>query len=664
MEALRAIELRLLRLSLPPPLHKHHTPSPWHQLHPLIASLESGNYRDALASPAARAVFGSLNDSAESANVFYGELLPQCVKSFLLNDDVDVVEKCYRGLIVVAIAVASLLAFAQSNIIGPFMKFQAMPLLEVTFGKEDKDVNCNWAEWEGWAQRELMAAGSDLSAKFSHLQYIVLAKVLLISIRDLSTEENLFPNDELRSMSWWIVRLILIQQKLLDDRSSSLFDLLQVFMRESLDHFDSSEKLTNYFGSDLSGEDALSIVSMLHLEAGILDLTYGRIDSFRHHWKLAAVSSSVDIYISGALGFRTVHQVEPKAQLLLVAGGKNNVTDMKPGPELKSGNSQGNNGSSFQHPNETREASDVLMAPRFVEDDNITENSSKGDRSSTVASVQFNYLQQVVIVAQCLSIEKSARNDELQMWKMAPYIEAIDSQQSSLFIIKYMCDILRIRWESTRSRTKQRSLLMMEKLVEGLYEASPPVAQRIYCSFGVDVLTIPALRKEYGDLLVSCGLLGEAVKVYEDLELWDNLIYCYRLLEKKAAAVELIRKRLSEHPRDPRLWCSLGDVTIDDACYTKALEVSDNRSARAQRSLARSAYNRGDYETSKNLWERAMALNSLYPDGWFALGAAALKGRDTDKALDGFTRAVQLDPDNGEAWNNVACLYVLFLPLL
>ncbi|KAG9153932.1 hypothetical protein Leryth_024030 [Lithospermum erythrorhizon] len=227
------------------------------------------------------------------------------------------------------------------------------------------------------------------------------------------------------------------------------------------------------------------------------------------------------------------------------------------------------------------------------------------------------------------------------------------------FQIKYMCDILRIRWESTRSRTKQRSLLMMEKLVEGLYEASPPVAQRIYCCFGVDVLTIPALRKEYGDLLVSCGLLGEAVKVYEDLELWDNLIYCYRLLEKKAAAVELIRKRLSGHPRDPRLWCSLGDVTIDDACYTKALEVSDNRSARAQRSLARSAYNRGDYETSKNLWERAMALNSLYPDGWFALGAAALKGRDTDKALDGFTRAVQLDPDNGEAWNNVACLHMV-----
>lgn len=54
-----------------------------------------------------------------------------------------------------------------------------------------------------------------------------------------------------------------------------------------------------------------------------------------------------------------------------------------------------------------------------------------------------------------------------------------------------------------------------------------------------------------------------------------------------------------------------------------------------------------------------MGLNSIYPDGWFALGAAALKSRDVDKALDAFTRAVQLDPENGEAWNNIACLHMV-----
>ena len=36
-----------------------------------------------------------------------------------------------------------------------------------------------------------------------------------------------------------------------------------------------------------------------------------------------------------------------------------------------------------------------------------------------------------------------------------------------------------------------------------------------------------------------------------------------------------------------------------------------------------------------------------------------LKARDFDKAIDGFTHAVQLDPDNGEAWNNIACFHMM-----
>lgn len=27
---------------------------------------------------------------------------------------------------------------------------------------------------------------------------------------------------------------------------------------------------------------------------------------------------------------------------------------------------------------------------------------------------------------------------------------------------------------------------------------------------------------------MRCGLIGEAIKEFEDLELWDNLIYCFR----------------------------------------------------------------------------------------------------------------------------------------
>jgi tetratricopeptide (TPR) repeat protein len=44
-----------------------------------------------------------------------------------------------------------------------------------------------------------------------------------------------------------------------------------------------------------------------------------------------------------------------------------------------------------------------------------------------------------------------------------------------------------------------------------------------------------------------------------------------------------------------------------------------------------------------------------------------MQAKDLEKALDAFSRAVQIDPENGEAWNNIACLYAhpfIFIPSL
>ncbi|KAA8522634.1 hypothetical protein F0562_013005 [Nyssa sinensis] len=693
LDPLRCYELRLLRCSLPSSLpHPASEPSNYKtgaHLHTLIEDvlnlIETGEYIRVLSSDAARTVLNITHfdsgSSMDGADRFYSELVLKCVESFLLDDLEDDRERCYRAFLVMAIAVAAFLAFTQCNMIGPFEELPSLPLTALALIEDEMDGG---VEWEGWARNQLMSAGSDLLGKFCNLQYIVFGKMLLIRMKDLLSEGNFPSMDGTRSITWWLARLLLLQQRMLDERSSSLFDLLQVYTRETLDHFGTLEMVTRYWGAKLLEEDALTIVSMVHLEVGIMEHTYGRIDSSRLNFESAEVASGLELSVTGALGFRTVHQVEPRAQLLLVANtstSNHGASCLSVSPELQKNASGIGEDNLLQHHHETLEASDVLMTPRFIEDDKNSNQSAQSIQNGGIVASPLKTIQQAVILAKCLSIEKSTRHDEMQRWEMAPYIEAIDSQQSSDFVIRCFCDMLRIRWESTRSRTKDRALLMMDKVisstrlwrigcfgryegtsnrcVRGVYEPSPGVAQRIYCCYGAYIPTIPALRKEYGELLVSCGLIGEAVKVFEDLELWDNLIYCYCLLEKKAAAVELIKMRLSKMPSDPRLWCSLGDITNNDSCYLKALEVSDNRSARAKRSLARSAYNRGDYETSKILWGSAMALNSLYPDGWFALGAAALKAKDVEMALDGFTRAVQLDPENGEAWNNIACLHMI-----
>lgn len=43
---------------------------------------------------------------------------------------------------------------------------------------------------------------------------------------------------------------------------------------------------------------------------------------------------------------------------------------------------------------------------------------------------------------------------------------------------------------------------------------------------------------------VSCCPSGAALKIFEALEMWDQLIVCYRLLDKKQVAQELVLARL------------------------------------------------------------------------------------------------------------------------
>ena len=63
-------------------------------------------------------------------------------------------------------------------------------------------------------------------------------------------------------------------------------------------------------------------------------------------------------------------------------------------------------------------------------------------------------------------------------------------------------------------------------------------------------------------------------------------------------------------------------------------------------------------------WEAALAVNPLHAEGWFALGFCALKVADAGRAAQAFTRAAQQDPDNGEAWNNLAAVHLQARALL
>lgn len=105
--------------------------------------------------------------------------------------------------------------------------------------------------------------------------------MLLTRIKDMLSKENASSICGMKSISWWLARVLLFQQRILDERSSSLFDHLQVLMGEALVDFGTQENVKSYWGANLQEGEAPMIVSMIHLEAGIMEYHYGRVDSCR-----------------------------------------------------------------------------------------------------------------------------------------------------------------------------------------------------------------------------------------------------------------------------------------------------------------------------------------------------------------------------------------------
>lgn len=115
--------------------------------------------------------------------------------------------------------------------------------------------------------------------------------MLLTKAKDFLSGENGPDLGGIRSFSWWLVRCLLLQQRMLEDRCSSLFDLLQVFGCESFNHFGDVERVTSYWGGLLYNGEASTIVSLLHLEAGLMEHTFGRVDSARYVYEICFCST-------------------------------------------------------------------------------------------------------------------------------------------------------------------------------------------------------------------------------------------------------------------------------------------------------------------------------------------------------------------------------------
>ena len=217
-------------------------------------------------------------------------------------------------------------------------------------------------------------------------------------------------------------------------------------------------------------------------------------------------------------------------------------------------------------------------------------------------------------------------------------------------------------------------------------DESAPASERLKYIHQLASPTRWTLEAELAARWVSEGGLRTACEIYERLEMWAETALCWAALDREDKARKIVRRQLysstssdnvfasqgitSESDDDleeylgeerdplpadaPRLFCILGDMDKSPVLYERAWTVSNNRYARAQRSLGKHYLTIRDLPKADAAYSASLKINPQNQSTWFALGCVRLEIQDWPGAVDAFGRTIQIEEGDAEAWSNLA----------
>ncbi|CAD6577007.1 MAG: hypothetical protein ASARMPREDX12_008079 [Alectoria sarmentosa] len=321
-------------------------------------------------------------------------------------------------------------------------------------------------------------------------------------------------------------------------------------------------------------------------------------------------------------------------------------------------------------------------------------------------------LDAIILLATASSITNTSPTDGLTREETLPYAERVISGGSSNWQVYTQALLVRSRIEGYRSRTIERGVLQLQAVVDQVIaETSPFDASKNGAASATATSTafLPQpkssesasaserlryihqlaspprwkLESELADRWVSLGGLRTALEIYERLQMWAEVALCWAANEREDKARKIIRRQLYNSvittstnklleddedndvgdyrierdplPADaPRLFCILGDLEKSPAAYERAWEISNQRYARAQRSLGKYYSINGELDQAGTAYARSLNVNPQNHAIWFALGCIRLQQEDWAGAVDAFGRALQVEDTDAESWSNLA----------
>lgn len=561
------------------------------------------------------------------------------------------------------IGLAALFGFLQSNVTGPPLDFSSSETVLPSALRGDVKV---LRAVRAKIIRDLTVDGEAAYKLTPNPELFSVAKALLV---DASTDGPVVAKTA-------SMRVNFLHQKMLSEVTSTLQDLI----------YNDVEALNK---ADLTAEEKGGFL----LERAIINTHHGFDAKARADLDQACQVRNFEFALTGQMGKRTKFQERDTSQLIVLA----KSADETP----KSADASG--------PKNVDLDDDTLLEAISFTESKAT--NVQAELSPALQSVDpndqpiLNPVDSAILLAMASAITNTAPENGLTREETQPYATRVLEGGSSNWQIYTQALLVRSRVEGFRSRTVERSVLQMQALVDQVIadtatddtaaqqpsaepttflprpekSESASAADRLEYVWLMNFSTRWNLESELAKRWVELGGLRTALEIYERLHMWAEAALCYAATENEAKAKSIVRRQLYEAtgadeddeneqfngperssstmPADaPRLFCILGDIEKDEKMYERAWEISGNRYARAQRSLARHylALTPPELLKAEDAYRKSLAISRLNHSAWFALGCVQLELEHWEDSTDSFTRCVQLDDTDGEAWSNLA----------
>ncbi|EFW17448.1 hypothetical protein D8B26_000169 [Coccidioides posadasii str. Silveira] len=659
---------------------------------------------DTLRSPVAQRIFGheglgdaSLLADVRNGSVSFTEFVGRNVHALLSGEaeSADIVRSR-----LVHVGYASLLAFLQSNVTGPPLSFRPGDVVlpsGLTSGKQGAEVRSVLRRLRDVMIRGLSVDGEAAYRLTPNVELFCVAKAIFTSEKLFEVRESgqEVPVTALTAR----MRVNFLHQKMLSENT----DTLQIVIYEDLDAI-----AKRIFGepSVTTAEQKMRYL----LERAAIHTHHGLDSQARADLEHAARENGFEFALTGRLGKRTKFQDRDISQLVVLAKSRPLDTGAT-SREEKPGSSVAPSGPKNLDLNDDT----LLEAISFKRDDGDQKSGEKAmtvqEESALPQSLaeldpseqpKLDPLDSIVLLALASAITNTNPEDGLTREETLPYATRVLDGGSSNWQVYSQALLVRSRIEGYRSRTVERGVLQLQALVDQVIadtasdsitteeeqahtflprpdaSESAPASERLEYIWMLSFVTRWDLEAELAARWVNLGGLRTALDIYERLQMWAEAALCYAATDREDKAKLIVRRQLFEPstpggendederfegpersplPVDaPRLFCILGDVNKDYIMFERAWAVSKQRYARAQRALAR--YYLGQkppkYEKAEEAYKLSLKISRLNHAAWFSLGCIQLELEKWRDAVASFTRTVQLEESDAEAWSNLA----------